>query len=206
MIPHLVSKTQSSSLILNPVIIKRPHFQFWMMLVIFDHWIRWFWMVLICTLYKVVSFPQFGGTVVIFWQHIMERGALLPFLLTMLHWIFRNVYKNYKCLELACNSQKELNSWKVSLLQTGVYPEKVTVSTLPLPQPNLDWSCTFLPLTFELCALPAFATPNSGCNPFSPFSSPCQKEKVPHPFHLALSLALQRRILGPWCHTNMCVF
>lgn len=46
--------------------------------------------------------------------------------------IFRNVYKDYKCLELACSSQEELDSWKASLLQAGVYPEKVTVSTLTL--------------------------------------------------------------------------
>ncbi|GAA6229380.1 dynamin-3 isoform X2 [Lates japonicus] len=39
----------------------------------------------------------------------------------------RNVYKDYKCLELACNSQEELDSWKSSLLRAGVYPEKVTV-------------------------------------------------------------------------------
>uniref|UniRef100_A0AAX7SL68 Interferon-induced GTP-binding protein Mx n=1 Tax=Astatotilapia calliptera TaxID=8154 RepID=A0AAX7SL68_ASTCA len=37
----------------------------------------------------------------------------------------RNVYKDYKCLELACNSQEELDSWKASLLRAGVYPEKV---------------------------------------------------------------------------------
>lgn len=43
---------------------------------------------------------------------------------------FRNVYKDYKCLELACYSQEELDSWKASLLQAGVYPERVTVSTL----------------------------------------------------------------------------
>ncbi|XP_063747073.1 dynamin 3a isoform X2 [Eleginops maclovinus] len=39
----------------------------------------------------------------------------------------RNVYKDYKSLELACGSQEELDSWKASLLQAGVYPEKVTV-------------------------------------------------------------------------------
>uniref|UniRef100_A0AAQ6IPF1 Interferon-induced GTP-binding protein Mx n=1 Tax=Anabas testudineus TaxID=64144 RepID=A0AAQ6IPF1_ANATE len=37
----------------------------------------------------------------------------------------RNVYKDYRCLELACNSQEELDSWKASLLRAGVYPEKV---------------------------------------------------------------------------------
>ncbi|XP_067368538.1 dynamin 3a isoform X2 [Channa argus] len=38
---------------------------------------------------------------------------------------FRNVYKDYKCLELGCNSQEEVDSWKASLLRAGVYPEKV---------------------------------------------------------------------------------
>lgn len=42
----------------------------------------------------------------------------------------RNVYKDYKCLELACNSQEELDSWKASLLRAGVYPERDAVSTL----------------------------------------------------------------------------
>lgn len=46
--------------------------------------------------------------------------------------ICRNVYKDYKCLELACSSQEELDTWKVALLQAGVYPEKVTVSTRTL--------------------------------------------------------------------------
>ncbi|XP_037530780.1 dynamin 3a isoform X1 [Nematolebias whitei] len=36
----------------------------------------------------------------------------------------RNVYKDHRCLELACNSQEELDSWKASLLRAGVYPEK----------------------------------------------------------------------------------
>ncbi|XP_029906056.1 dynamin 3a [Myripristis murdjan] len=38
----------------------------------------------------------------------------------------RNVYKDYRFLELACNSQEEVDSWKASLLRAGVYPEKVT--------------------------------------------------------------------------------
>ncbi|XP_056271481.1 dynamin 3a isoform X2 [Pseudoliparis swirei] len=37
----------------------------------------------------------------------------------------RNVYKDYRSLELACCSPEELDSWKASLLQAGVYPEKV---------------------------------------------------------------------------------
>ncbi|KAK6308926.1 hypothetical protein J4Q44_G00203890 [Coregonus suidteri] len=39
----------------------------------------------------------------------------------------RNVYKDYRFLELAFGSQEEVDSWKASLLRAGVYPEKVTV-------------------------------------------------------------------------------
>uniref|UniRef100_A0A3P9IWV5 Uncharacterized protein n=1 Tax=Oryzias latipes TaxID=8090 RepID=A0A3P9IWV5_ORYLA len=35
----------------------------------------------------------------------------------------RTVYKDYQSLELACNSQAELDSWKASLLRAGVFPE-----------------------------------------------------------------------------------
>uniref|UniRef100_A0A3P8PR10 Interferon-induced GTP-binding protein Mx n=1 Tax=Astatotilapia calliptera TaxID=8154 RepID=A0A3P8PR10_ASTCA len=52
----------------------------------------------------------------------------------------RNVYKDYKCLELACNSQEELDSWKASLLRAGVYPEKVAGNGPPenLSNPQLE--------------------------------------------------------------------
>ncbi|XP_067846808.1 dynamin 3a isoform X3 [Heptranchias perlo] len=36
----------------------------------------------------------------------------------------RNVYKDYRFLELACDSQEEVDSWKASFLRAGVYPEK----------------------------------------------------------------------------------
>lgn len=38
----------------------------------------------------------------------------------------RNVYKDYRCLELACDSQEEVDSWKASLLRAGVYPDRQT--------------------------------------------------------------------------------
>ncbi|XP_067273282.1 dynamin 3a isoform X2 [Pseudorasbora parva] len=41
----------------------------------------------------------------------------------------RNVYKDYRHLELACDTQDEVDSWKASLLRAGVYPEKTTVRT-----------------------------------------------------------------------------
>ncbi|XP_072919685.1 dynamin 3a isoform X1 [Hemitrygon akajei] len=39
----------------------------------------------------------------------------------------RNVYKDYRFLELACDSQEELDGWKASFLWAGVYPEKCTL-------------------------------------------------------------------------------
>ncbi|XP_069793832.1 dynamin 3a isoform X2 [Narcine bancroftii] len=39
----------------------------------------------------------------------------------------RNVYKDYRFLELACDSQEELDGWKASFLRAGVYPEKCTL-------------------------------------------------------------------------------
>lgn len=45
----------------------------------------------------------------------------------------RNVYKDYRFLELACDSQEDVDSWKASLLRAGVYPDKSLVS----------WICLF---------------------------------------------------------------
>uniref|UniRef100_A0A803TWD9 dynamin GTPase n=1 Tax=Anolis carolinensis TaxID=28377 RepID=A0A803TWD9_ANOCA len=36
----------------------------------------------------------------------------------------RNVYKDYRQLELACETQEEVDSWKASFLRAGVYPEQ----------------------------------------------------------------------------------
>lgn len=38
----------------------------------------------------------------------------------------RNVYKDYKQLELSCETQDDVDSWKASFLRAGVYPEKAT--------------------------------------------------------------------------------
>ncbi|XP_014616498.1 PREDICTED: dynamin isoform X2 [Polistes canadensis] len=38
----------------------------------------------------------------------------------------RNVYKDSKQLELSCETQDDVDSWKASLLRAGVYPEKST--------------------------------------------------------------------------------
>uniref|UniRef100_A0A8C2Q989 Dynamin-2 n=1 Tax=Cyprinus carpio TaxID=7962 RepID=A0A8C2Q989_CYPCA len=36
----------------------------------------------------------------------------------------RNVYKDLRQIELACNTQEDMDSWKASFLRAGVYPEK----------------------------------------------------------------------------------
>ncbi|XP_014288846.1 dynamin isoform X4 [Halyomorpha halys] len=38
----------------------------------------------------------------------------------------RNVYKDFKQLELSCETQDDVDSWKASFLRAGVYPEKST--------------------------------------------------------------------------------
>jgi dynamin GTPase len=40
----------------------------------------------------------------------------------------RNVYKDYKQLELSCESQEDVDSWKASFLRAGVYPERASSS------------------------------------------------------------------------------
>lgn len=37
---------------------------------------------------------------------------------------FRNIYKDYKQLELGCANLDEVDAWKASFLRAGVYPEK----------------------------------------------------------------------------------
>jgi len=41
----------------------------------------------------------------------------------------RNVYKDFKQLELSCESQEDVDSWKASFLRAGVYPEKTPLET-----------------------------------------------------------------------------
>ncbi|KAF8781557.1 Dynamin like protein [Argiope bruennichi] len=42
----------------------------------------------------------------------------------------RNVYKDYKQLELSCESLEEVDSWKASFLRAGVYPERTSSETV----------------------------------------------------------------------------
>lgn len=55
--------------------------------------------------------------------------------------VCRNVYKDNRTLELACDSQEDVESWKSSLLRAGVYPEKVTTVSKLIRSLNF-WSCT----------------------------------------------------------------
>ncbi|XP_071751775.1 dynamin 3a [Centroberyx gerrardi] len=58
----------------------------------------------------------------------VEKGFMSSkYMFAIFNTELRNVYKDYRFLELGCNSQEELDSWKASLLRAGVYPEKVTV-------------------------------------------------------------------------------
>jgi dynamin GTPase len=42
----------------------------------------------------------------------------------------RNVYRDAKTLDLSCESQDDVDSWKASFLRAGVYPEKSTSENL----------------------------------------------------------------------------
>lgn len=53
----------------------------------------------------------------------------------------RNVYKDYRCLELSCDSQEALDSWKASLLQAGVHPDQAPPVSPPSPCSPLLLPC-----------------------------------------------------------------
>uniref|UniRef100_A0A8D0AIX2 Interferon-induced GTP-binding protein Mx n=1 Tax=Sander lucioperca TaxID=283035 RepID=A0A8D0AIX2_SANLU len=50
----------------------------------------------------------------------------------------QNVYKDNRTLELACDSQDDVDSWKSSLLRAGVYPEKVMATTTATENFSMD--------------------------------------------------------------------
>lgn len=50
----------------------------------------------------------------------------------------RNVYKDNRTLELACDSQDDVDSWKSSLLRAGVYPEKTTTVSKHSQSPHIS--------------------------------------------------------------------
>ena len=82
------------------------------------------------------------------------------------HNCHRNVYKDYRQLELASESQEEVDSWKASFLRAGVYPERSVVwphhhyiITAPHPVDDIiiDHSgcCSWLVLMFCFISPPA---------------------------------------------------
>lgn len=52
----------------------------------------------------------------------------------------RNVYKDLRQIELACDSQEDVDSWKASFLRAGVYPEKDQVRNCPTRLTHLGLS------------------------------------------------------------------
>lgn len=49
---------------------------------------------------------------------------ILKYMKSLIDWFCRNVYKDYKQLELSAENQEEVDSWKASLLRAGVYPDR----------------------------------------------------------------------------------
>lgn len=65
----------------------------------------------------------------------------------MCYLFYRNVYKDYKQLELSGESQDDIDSWKASFLRAGVYPDRsqeegnTTVSMTLWENNNALWYC-----------------------------------------------------------------
>ena len=60
----------------------------------------------------------------------------------------RNVYKDWKALELSCETQDDVDSWKASFLRAGVYPEKSSEAM------NGDEVSTYIPTNDSLTPSP----------------------------------------------------
>lgn len=59
----------------------------------------------------------------------LEKGFIsTKYGFALFHSDSRNVYKDYKQLELSCESQEMVDSWKASFLRAGVYPARFTES------------------------------------------------------------------------------
>ncbi|XP_018419545.1 PREDICTED: dynamin-1 isoform X6 [Nanorana parkeri] len=59
----------------------------------------------------------------------IEKGFMSSkFIFALFNTEQRNVYKDYRQLELACDTQEEVDSWKASFLRAGVYPERAGAS------------------------------------------------------------------------------
>lgn len=55
--------------------------------------------------------------------------------------VIRNVYKDLRQIELACDTQEDVDSWKASFLRAGVYPEKDQVAKDVSVQPICEHTC-----------------------------------------------------------------
>ncbi|KFP00426.1 Dynamin-2, partial [Calypte anna] len=64
------------------------------------------------------DFPPQPGRI---WGFLDLLNLLIP---TGFSFSLRNVYKDLRQIELACDSQEDVDSWKASFLRAGVYPEK----------------------------------------------------------------------------------
>lgn len=84
----------------------------------------------------------------------------------------RNVYKDYKQLELSCESVDDVDSWKASFLRAGVYPEKDQQTdnsedvspSIPIPWQLYNNTMTDLTLRFQLDQKVRFSTVRNRCN------------------------------------------
>lgn len=171
------------------MLLPKGQFLFWIVFVIFYHSVLQSWMIPPC--------PESSA------DYLIARDVLFCFLrrgcecfwrsLMLSRCICRNVYKDYRCLELACNSQEELDSWKASLLQAGVYPDKVTVSTWTLFRTKVT-----KPAHLSRLAETPAVTPFPPLVVFPPLSLPLpKKKKSPTPSISLCRLALQHSILAP---------
>ena len=69
--------------------------------------------------------PSYGNmSVEIYKDQLGNKSYSQTFLFFTLHGN-RNVYKDYKQLELSCDTSEEVDSWKASFLRAGVYPERI---------------------------------------------------------------------------------
>lgn len=88
---------------------------------------------------------------------------------------YRNVYKDLRQIELACDTQEDVDSWKASFLRAGVYPEKdqVRKSVFAICCCRLIRNCVHKEFhCFVKCSLRMFNHTQNKCLPAS-FVSCC---------------------------------
>lgn len=84
--------------------------------------------------------------------------CLICFVNVCAHVSHRNVYKDLRQIELACDTQDDVDSWKASFLRAGVYPEKdqvdVSVWTHAFYQMLEQLTSTLTLLNCPVCLAP----------------------------------------------------